>query len=631
MLITLRVRHGGLERVLRTERDTITIGRASSCVVVVSDPGLSRTHCQLERTGSRLFVRDLNSRNGTFIDGDRIVKSVLRPGEEITCGNACITFERMDQSPEADDPGMKTVELLLENARPVSVGGGPEPTRLRRMLEMLGPLLRGERARESLHAILDAAIALLGAERGFLILQQEDGPVVEIARGAGELELAREDVVFSRGILARVMSAGVPLLVEDASLDEELGALRSVHELQLRAILCVPIQRPGSFAALWLDSRRARGGFDHRDLALVPLFTELAGMALVAGDKLASAESRVFDLEEDVERTRAAAVELSQRLDRALGEEPLRHDFRRIPAGGRAMRTALRLADRAAGCDLAVVFVGPPGSGKEFLARAVHAQSRRAREPFVSLLCAALPEGLMESELFGHARGSFSGAECATPGLVGAAEKGTLFLDGLQDLPLAAQAVLLRLVESGEYRRVGESKARSADLRLMTATQVPLDALVAAGKLRADLRFRLEGLSIVLPSLQERPEDLQPLVDQVLADVAPDMLLGPEARRLLAAHDWPGNLVELRAVLMRLGAVRSRQQPVRAEVQAALGGGARLLHEAVEELEQRLVQRALEASEGNHSLAARTLGLSRLGLRKMMRRLGLKPPPETGN
>jgi Nif-specific regulatory protein len=631
MLITLRVRHAGLERVLRTERDTITIGRAASCVVVLSDPGLSRTHCQLERTGARLFVRDLNSRNGTFVGGERIMKSLIRPGEEVSCGSALITFERMDPSPAAEDPGLKTVEVLLDKARPVSVGGGPEVIRLRRMLDLLGPLLRGERARESLHAILDSAIALLGAERGFLIMQRADGPVVEIARAAGAAEVPLEEVVFSRGILARVMAAGVPLLVEDASLDQELGALRSVHELQLRAILCVPIQHPGSSAALWLDSRRARGGFDHRDLALVPVFSELVAAALVAGEKLASAESRVLDLEEDVERTRAAAAELSQKLDRALGEEPLRHDFRRIPAGGRVMRTALRVADRAAASDLPVVFLGAAGTGKEFLARAVHAQSARRGAPFVSLLCAALPEGLVESELFGHARGSFTGATADTPGLVGAADKGTLFLDGLQDMSLAAQAAVLRLVEYGEYRRVGESKVRRADVRIMSSSQVPLDALVASGKLRSDLRFRLEGLCVNLPTLLERPEDLSTLVDQLLLELASDMTLPQEARRRLAAHDWPGNLVELRAVLARLGALRTRQQPTRAEIEAALGGRVRSLHDAVSDLERRLVERALESAEGNFSQAARELGLSRPGLRKMLRRLGLATPPADVN
>ncbi|MSR74910.1 MAG: FHA domain-containing protein [Planctomycetes bacterium] len=631
MLITLRVLHGQVERVIRTDKDTITVGRSKGCTIAIDDPGLSRTHCQFERTGTRLFVRDLNSRNGTRIEGELVSKSVVRPRERITCANAVITFESMEKEPDADDPGMKTVELLLERARPVSSSVNPEAQRLQRMLEMLAPLLRGLDREKSLQGILDAAIALLRAERGFLVLMGAGAPTVHLARNAQGENLAAADAGISRGILRRVLQEGVALLIDDASSDDALAALGSVHALQLRSVLCVPLPGTALQGALWLDHRAPRGGFDHRDLAIVPFFAELAVVALETGERFAEERSRARDLEEDVERGREELVRMSAVLDRVRGEEPLRHDFGRIPARSRAMRTAVRMADRAAGVDSSVVFVGPAGSGKEHLARAVHAQSSRREHPFVAVLCASLPAGLAETELFGRSAAADQPRARAIGGLFGSAAGGCLYLDGLQNLCAQAQAVLLRGLVQAEGGEGNPEVSLSGSVRIMTGSSLSLAHLVAAGRLDEDLRRRLDGLSINLPSLQQRIVELPELIDQLLLELQSPFTLGPEARRALCAHAWPGNLVELKSVLQRLALLRSRANPGRADVEQCIGEQTLPLRDAVDDLERRAIERTLDACGGSISAAARQLGLSRPGLRKMLRRLGLRDSPEPGN
>lgn len=614
MLITLRVLHARVERVIRTDRETITVGRSSGCTIVLDDPALSRTHCQFERTGQRLFVRDLNSRNGTRIEGELISKSVVRPGERVTCGSAVLTFEKMEKEPDADDPGLKTVELLMERARPLTPVRQPDAQRLQQMLGLLAPLLRGLDREKSLQGILDAAIALLRAERGFLVLVGAAAPSVQLARSAQGEDLAAAEAGISMGIVRRVQQEGVALLVDDAASDEELSALGSVHALQLRSVLCVPLTAGGGVGGvIWLDNRVQRGGFDHRDLALIPFFAELAQIALETGERFAEERSRSRDLEEDIVRGREEVMRATALLDRVRGEEPLRHDFAQFVARSRPMRTTLRLADRAAESDLPVVLVGPTGCGKESLARAIHQRSARAAQPFTAVLCASLPADLVQQELSRALQDSAGG---------------TLYLDGLQDLSAAAQSCVLRQV-----LQTGSSAAESAQVsvRWMGGSTLPLGELVGTGRFLEELRLRLEGLHIEHPSLAQRATDMPELIDRMLESVQPGMTLGPEARRALCAHDWPGNLAELKSVLQRLSLLRGRGSPTRGEVEECLGPRAQVLRSAVDDLERRTLERTLASCGGSISETARRLGLSRPGLRKMLRRLGLRPPADDGN
>jgi DNA-binding NtrC family response regulator len=297
--------------------------------------------------------------------------------------------------------------------------------------------------------------------------------------------------------------------------------------------------------------------------------------------------------------------------------------------------TAARLREairRAAAAPYPVLVEGESGSGKELVARAIHARSVRRARRFCAINCAALSDELIEAELFGHARGAFTGAHAERLGLFEEADQGTLFLDEVGELSLRAQAKLLRVLQEGEVRRVGENVARRVDVRVVAATNRLLEQEAQAGRFRADLRFRLDVIRIQIPPLRDRLDDLPWLVDRVWRDVTARVgskaALGPDMRAALARYDWPGNVRELQNVLAsiavhgpRRGRVPESLLPARIAHEAARGGfgfeAARL------DFERRFVRAALARAAGSRSLAADQLGISRQGLAKMIKRLGL--------
>jgi DNA-binding NtrC family response regulator len=314
---------------------------------------------------------------------------------------------------------------------------------------------------------------------------------------------------------------------------------------------------------------------------------------------------------------------------------PQKRDTRRRPrAGGNivgespVLLTAMERLDQLAEGDLPILLLGESGTGKELFARRAHRLSRRAKRPFLPVNCAALSETLIQSELFGHVKGSFTGADRDRPGFFESVRGGTVFLDEIGDLPLAAQGKLLRLLQEGEIRRVGESFSRKVDVRMVTATHRDLEQMVAEGSFRQDLFYRLKVATVTLPPLRQRDDDILLLADHFLADLggASAPRLSRRTRNRLLTHPWPGNIRELRNVL---------------EVAAALAGDGEIdaehldlpkpprrfqgsYHHQLFEFRKGILSKALDAAGGNRSQAARHLGLTRQALTYLIRELGLK-------
>jgi transcriptional regulator with PAS, ATPase and Fis domain len=290
-----------------------------------------------------------------------------------------------------------------------------------------------------------------------------------------------------------------------------------------------------------------------------------------------------------------------------------------------AFQRMLEMVARVAKADATVLLQGESGTGKELVAKAIHDASRRASAPFVTVDCSGLPEALIESELFGHERGAFTGATTRRTGLVEAALGGTLFLDEVGDVPLAMQVKLLRLLETGTYRRVGSSELSHADVRLVSATHRDLRAMVAAGQFRQDLYFRLNTFPIRLPPLRDRKADLVPLVDALLQRVAPGrgLSLAPRAAQLLERHDYPGNVRELRNILERASllcdgdVIQAAHLPeeLRASVNAVPGPVGAV------DAELTALRRRLATHGGSRKALAKELGVSERTLYRRLKRL----------
>ena len=312
---------------------------------------------------------------------------------------------------------------------------------------------------------------------------------------------------------------------------------------------------------------------------------------------------------------------------------------RLAPVG--AMQGVLVLADRVAVGDISVLIAGETGVGKEVLAEHVHARSRRAGHPLLKLNCAAMPEQLLESELFGHEKGAFTGAAAVKPGLLEQADGGTVFLDEIGELPLATQAKLLRVLEQREILRVGALKPRAIDVRFIAATHRDLEAAIADGSFREDLFFRIAGVTLAMPPLRDRPGEILPLAERFAARAAQALgraapAITPAALELLRAYRWPGNVRELRNVVERAtllcdGAIEVAHLPDdRMSRPAAAGSSERAglgeVRARADELERRAIEEALARTGGNQTAAARQLGISRRTLTNKLNNHGFDRP-----
>ncbi|MCZ7682960.1 MAG: sigma-54 dependent transcriptional regulator [Sandaracinaceae bacterium] len=313
---------------------------------------------------------------------------------------------------------------------------------------------------------------------------------------------------------------------------------------------------------------------------------------------------------------------------KAAGDGGLQRCSRMI-AESRALRAVLARAAPVASSDAPVVVLGESGAGKEVLARAIHANSLRAERPFVAVNMAALPADLLESELFGHTKGAFTGAVAASEGLMKAADGGTLFLDEIAEMPLALQAKLLRALDRGEVRPVGGAATSTLNVRIICATNRDLRQHVETGRFRADLYYRLKVFLLRLPPLRERVEDIAPLVRRFLERAGgPGPAISAEAMRLLEGYEWPGNIRELAnavthaATYCGRGEIRPEHLPE--ELLGSRPAAGPVAHRTLAQMEREHIAAVLEACAGNRAEAARVLGIGRNTLWRKLRRHSLE-------
>ena len=486
--------------------------------------------------------------------------------------------------------------------------------------------------------VLDTARALTRAERGFLLL--EDGGVVRVAASAPAEAGSVEDV--PRGIALEVLRTGEPVRLADAQSSDHLQVDRSIAALGLQSVLCVPMRGRASrlLGCLYLDHRGRGGIFGASDVRFVELLADHAAIAFETARLVESTRAQA----DEVRRlngllTQREAATLRELHDTRLllqatrSELHTRFPYAGVVGRGRALKRSLATLDRVIPTPLTVLLEGESGTGKELLARAVHENGPRAGGPFVAVNCGAIPESLIESAVFGHVRGAFTGAAEARQGYFALANCGTLFLDEVGELPLAAQAKLLRVLETGTFWPVGGSREEKSDVRIVAATHRDLGAMVRDGSFREDLYYRLAQVRVPVPSLRDRPEDIPLLVEHFLAGRP----ITSDALRALTAHDWPGNVRELKNELERASAMADSDTLEVGDLSAHIveGGtpgraGRGLpkfsgdLKSYLESIERRVVGEVLEETGGNKTRAAEILGVSRFGLRKKLERLGIQ-------
>jgi formate hydrogenlyase transcriptional activator len=493
-------------------------------------------------------------------------------------------------------------------------------------------------------AVLDAVADVFGATSGWILLYDESDRVLRTMSSRGPGSEAFRDVALPPdvGILGLAFRSRQVVFVPDAMADDRWYDPARVHASRLRSVFTVPLLYKGkALGVVGLDSPRF--GADRP-----PAPTDIERLeAFAAQAAIAVANARLYDASErDRRRLRTLLQErqhLRQQVSHLQGEVLVAGAFGDILGSSRVFADALQQATLVAPGDTTVLLLGETGTGKELLARFIHDRSARAKGPFVAVNCAALPEALVESELFGHEKGAFTGAAGRKAGKFEVAHRGTLFLDEIGDLPLEAQAKLLRVLQDGQVQRVGSTTAVQVDVRVIAATNQDLEAAMLLGRFRSDLYYRLSVFPIRIPPLRERREDIGLLARHFVRRFAAKLRRGvcdiaDDAMSRLRDYDWPGNVRELqnvieRAVILSSGPTVEARVVGVAETGSALqgaGGPARL--PTLAEAETRAILAALEAAGwriSGRGGAADLLGLKPTTLHAKMKKLGIRRPPRS--
>ncbi len=608
-----------------------TLGREPTNAVAVADASVSRKHCLLRREeDGRFQIKDLDSRNGTMVNGLAVKEQWLRHGDEIATGDSVFLFliEDADQAVPASrvefDDSHPMAETKLIHPREVVY---LQPDRLLRELPATSQVARNLNAllkiSRVVHAIrdleelqaqlLDLIFEVVPAGRGAILLAEgaelEFNCLYARTRQAGQPQLVR----VSRTIARQVMKENVAILGMDIPASGKLRDVESLVASEVRSLLCVPLalfQRV--IGCIYLDSTNAASRFQEDHLQLM---AAIAGISAVALDNA----RRLQWLEQE-----------NQRLTTEVRQE------QSLVGEGTRMKEIFQFLARVAPTESTVLIEGESGTGKELAARALYRNSHRANKQFVAINCAAIPETLLESDLFGHERGAFTGAAVLKKGRLEVADGGVVFLDEIGELAPALQVKLLRVLQEREFERVGGTHPIKVDIRLIAATNRDLNEAVRTGEFRQDLYYRLAVVKLTMPPLREHREDIPMLTRHFVQKYAKrsKVKAKPVSREAMAAlvnYEWPGNVRELENAIERALVMGSSDIVLPEDLPESLleQESAAEMHEgkyhaSVKELKKQLIFDAVEQTRGNYVEAAGILGVHPNYLHRLIRNLGLK-------
>ncbi len=608
----------------------ITIGREASNGIAISDPSVSRKHCLLSGQHGRFLVRDLDSRNGTLVNGTGVEEQWLQHGDEIAAGDSSFLFLLEDEevAPAAGrvefEEAQYTAETTVLNPRDVIylqpdrlLHELPASSRLARNLNALLKISRIIHAIRDLNELqsqlLELIFEIVPAGRGAILLADKEGEQFNSTfvrmRQAGEPQLVK----VSRTIARQVLEQRIGILGSDVPGSEELREIESLAASQVRSLLCVPLTVfEQVIGCVYLDSDSVRNRLNEEHLQLV---TAIAAISAVALDSA----RRLNWLEQE-----------NARLTMEISQE------RSLVGDGERMKEVYQFLKRAAPTDSTVLLEGESGTGKELAARALHRNSPRANKPFVAINCSAIPETLLESDLFGHERGAFTGAASLKKGRLEVADGGVVFLDEIGELAPTLQVKLLRVLQEREFERVGGIQPIKVDIRLIAATNCNLEQAVRDGNFRQDLYYRLAVLKITMPALRDRKEDIPMLVRHFVQKHAKRCKvkarpISHEALACMKNYDWPGNVRELENAIERALVLASSDVILPEDLPESLLERPAVpemieakYHLAVKELKKQLILNAVEQTQGSYADAARILGVHPNYLHRLIRNLELK-------
>lgn len=617
-------------------KDCFIIGRQPASDLRIDEPQVSRRHAEIKKEGGEYLLKDLKSRNGTLLNGEtvdnsqlchrdqvRIVNNIfvfLREAESFTSGNQYDTSVIITEP----DEGI-TIQLAIPDSdrtmvlprKPFADQGFLD--RMQRAMELLhhmAEVLSTDIDREALlKTILDMLLEAFDAERACVLLQDDGSsemvPYSSAVRRSEDLSPLR----LSRTIIELAKKEKTAPLYRDAALDPRLSGAQSVADLRIRSVMCVPLQIRGSFLGLlYLDNRSRSVEYRENDLRLLKTIAYQVALVIENFGYVSAMRNEV----------RYFKQQLEEKEKIVLGNS-------------RAINRVVEIARKAADSEATVLVLGESGTGKEVLSRTIHRWSGRNGKPFVVVNCVALSSELLQSELFGHEKGAFTGAVRQTTGKLELAHGGTVFLDEIGEIKPEIQVKLLRFLQDREFERVGGNRPIKVDVRVIAATNRDLKKAMSAGDFREDLYYRLRVVEIKMPTLRERKEDIP-----LLAELFLEQFSGEAKKRItgfsrsaldkMKHYGWPGNIRELknsieRAVVLCSGRTVELEDLCLSQPDSFSSPGSLETigyHDRVKELKRRVILEALDKAGGVKGEAAKRLGLQLSYLSRLMKNLEMR-------
>ncbi len=591
----------GGEREIALVKRITSVGRDAENDVAVPDPDLARTALHIHFDGKDYNVAAHDSAE-MLVNGKRRSAWRLGPGDRIRVAATELFFDASTRAPSPARPQAGQRLLALES-----------------LVRFSERLLAATDLARLLDDLVDALLEVTHADKGFLILLEDGEMTVRSARNVGRETIENAMGRVSDSIIQRVVETRRPLVVADALHDAEWSGSSSVVNLKLCSVMCAPLMQKGDvFGVFYLGNDSVVSLFDERSVEVLTVFAAQASLLV---------QNAMF-------------LDALRRENVALKEAVASKAYGDLIGAGASMREVYRRIEKVAATDISVLVTGETGTGKEVVAREIHRRSGRAQGAFVAVNCGAIPESLLESELFGHVKGAFTGAVATRMGKFQAANGGTLFLDEVGDMPSALQVKILRALQERAVTRVGDTRPEPVDIRIVAATNKVLEDEIRKGTFREDLYYRLNVISIPLPPLRERGEDLVVIAKYFLQKYAKEFgskVRGftPAAVVAMRKYAWPGNIRELEnrlkkaVVLADRALVSAEDLDLRPEILEPILP----LAQAKEEFQKRYVSEVLDRNGGNRTKTAKDLGVDPRTIFRHLEKLeaerrGETPPPD---
>ena len=617
----------GPPRAFAVYKAVTTLGRTMGNDVALDVSGVADHHAQIVFDGRDFNLEEIDRQGDISINGKKKRRARLVHGDRLALGEAELAFSMFAEATAAQGPKDRDNDTDRSDAtdRDIGFAGGSELAGVRKLHEFSERLMVHAKGNidELLHLMLDAIVELTGAERGALLLVEEgetstvgEGQRTVVMRAARDVK--KETITDATGsvsdsVVRRVLETRRPLIVSDALADTSFGKSQSVVALNLSSVMCVPLLAQNELlGVLYVGSGKVKGLFQKHALDLMTIFAGQASLILQNAMLLSS-------LRADKEK---------------LSKELSNKKFGDIIGSCPSMMEVFKKLQKVAGTDISVLITGETGTGKELIAQELHRRSPRVNGPFISINCGAIPENLIEAELFGHVKGAFTGAIASRPGKFQAANGGTLFLDEIGELPLNLQVKLIRALQERVVNRVGDSKPEKVDIRVVAATNRVLEDEIKKGTFREDLYYRLNVVNIFLPPLRERGDDVLIIAKVLLSKYGEEMNskvagFAPATLAAVRKFHWPGNIRQLENRIKKALVLcdKSLIQPEDLDLGPETTSPILPLEKAKEEFQRKYVLEALERNNGNRTQTARDLGVDpRTIFRYLEAERGAMPP-----